>query len=620
VIDGPNSAITAQASPSLAIARDGSGGLVYLKSVQGTPHVFVSQLVQGAFQQPVQVDSSLGGASSQPVIAAGNGGLLLIGFINSGQLYVVDGNAAGQFAAPIDLAGGALNPAISVTNFGKAYIAFASADGGGYDIRTAYYNGQWQLEAPPLNATPADNAGTGTGRPDVAAAGDGIAIVAWGERGQDGIEHIYSRRVWGTAASVVYEQADTGTLSGCTENSADEPVVGTGGDSSFAPVAYHATLFCGGQRESRVLANRLQGSVYDGVTAADGLPLGSSDGADDPQVTVAEYGQGWVSSERTVSDGVYGASLGTNGALTGSVVGVNSIQASASPLPSPATAGYHANLIAWLQQPGSALGSDIRMRFAPDGTTLGPETVLSSPAQGPIVSAVGPSAAGDISGDAAVAWLQGQSGSMQVVVDQLYEGPGGFSAPQPFSYVTSPQPTLSWTRPRGWGPLSYSLTIDGSVAGQTYSTAARPPLPLPDGPHSWSVTATNPAGQQSSAPAAIVFIDTVAPTAKLKLRGHPVAGSELRAVVKYADLPQPGEPGGDASGVEKVTLHWGDGHLDRIRRGQRRVSHIYRRAGTYEVKLVVIDRAGNRTRVIEFVKVAKVRKHKRHSRIRPGHH
>jgi hypothetical protein len=261
------------------------------------------------------------------------------------------------------------------------------------------------------------------------------------------------------------------------------------------------------------------------------------------------------------------------------------------------------------------------MRFAPDGTTLGPETVLSSPAQGPVDSAVGPAAAGDISGDAAVAWLQGQSGSLQLVVDQLYEGPGGFSAPQPFAYTTSTQPTLSWTRPRGWGPMSYSLTIDGAAAGQTFATAARPPTPLPDGPHSWDVTATNPAGQQSSAATAIVFIDTVAPTAKLKLRGQRVAGSQLRAVVKYSDLPQPGEPGGDASGVAKVTIHWGDGSLVHLNRGTHRVSHIYRRAGTYEVRLVVIDRTGNRTRVVKFVKIARVKKHKRHqSRTRGGHH
>jgi hypothetical protein len=620
VIDGPSAAITNQASPGVSIARDGSGGLVYLKSVQGTAHVFVSQLVQGSFQHPVQVDSSLAGASSQPVIAAGNGGLLLVGFINGGQLYVVDGNAAGQFGAPIDLAGGAVNPAISITNFGKAYLAFAVADGGGHDVRTAYYyNGQWQLEAPPLNATPADNAGIGTGRPDVAAAGDGIAIVAWGERGSDGQEHIYTRRVWGTAASVVYEQADTAAPSGCTESSADEPVVGSGGDSSFAPVAFHAILVCNSQQQSRVLVNRLQGSVYDGVAEADGLGANPTEGATDPQIAVAEFGQGWITSERSTSDAVFAASLGQNGTFTGSGGTVNTLSASALPRPVPAITGLHANLIAWLQQPAPAPGGEVRLRSAPDGSTLEPEIVVSSPAQGPIDPAVGPAAAGDTSGDAAIAWLQGQSGAMQLMVGQLYVPPGGFSTPEPFAYATTSQPVLTWTRPRGWGPITYALTIDGAQVGQTTATSARPPAPLPDGPHSWGVTATNPAGQQSSASSAIVFVDTVAPTGKLKLRSHGVAGAKLHPVVKYGDLPPAGEPIADASGVAKVTIRWGDRDVLHVRIGSHRVSHVYRRAGTYQVILTIVDRAGNRTRVVELIKIAKA-KHKHKKKVRGRHH
>jgi len=73
----------------MSINRDGTGGLVYLKDVGGVAHVFVSELLNGSFQAPVQVDAGLLGASSQPVIAAGQDGLLLVAFINSGTLYVV---------------------------------------------------------------------------------------------------------------------------------------------------------------------------------------------------------------------------------------------------------------------------------------------------------------------------------------------------------------------------------------------------------------------------------------------------------------------------------------------------------------------------------------------------
>ena len=113
----------------MSIARDGTGGLVYLKQVAGVQHVFVSALIGGSFQTPVQVDPGLG-ASSQPVIAAGNGGVLLIAFVSGGELYVVDRpGASSGFAAPAGLAAGASNPAISITNFSKAYLAFAAGGG-----------------------------------------------------------------------------------------------------------------------------------------------------------------------------------------------------------------------------------------------------------------------------------------------------------------------------------------------------------------------------------------------------------------------------------------------------------------------------------------------------------
>src|SRR5436305_895663 len=92
VIDGPSSAIVGLSG--MSVARDGTGGLVYVKNVGGDPHVFVSVLA-GRFQAPQQVDVGLGGASSQPVIAAGHGGLLLVGFINGGTLYVVSRASAG---------------------------------------------------------------------------------------------------------------------------------------------------------------------------------------------------------------------------------------------------------------------------------------------------------------------------------------------------------------------------------------------------------------------------------------------------------------------------------------------------------------------------------------------
>jgi hypothetical protein len=600
VIDASSSAIVRPAALGMSIARGGTGGLVYLKTVAGANHVFVSRLVAGSFGTPVQVDTGLTGNSSQPVIAAGRNGLLLIGFINSGELYVVDGNQAGQFTAPLGLAGGAINPAISITDFGKAYLAFAVADGSGHDVRAAYYyNGDWALESPPLNATAGDDAGTGTDRPAVAAAGDGIAIVAWGENG-----HIYLRRVWGTAASVAIEQADAAPA-GCTESSADEPVVGAGGDSSYAAVAFREDVSCGGQQMDRVLMNRLQGSQYDGITAVDGLSATSNDGATDPQIAVGEYGTGWVTAARIDSDDVFAAGLAANDVFTGTIDQVNSLTSEASPFQVPAMAGYHADFIAWQQEPGVTPGGEIRLRWAGDGVTLGPELVLSSPAQGPTDAADGLAAAGDISGDVAVAWLQGASGSVKLIVDQLYEPPGGFSPTKTFAYATTAQPVLTWTRPSGWGPMTYALTVDGTLVSQTNSTSSLIPAPLSNGPHSWRVMVTNPAGQQTPSALATVFVDTIPPTATLKLPKRSAVGFTVRAVVRYADHPPAGQPRADASGVATVLVRWGDGKTTRVSFGRHTLTHVYKRVGRYQITLVVTDKAGNRTRVIKFLKIVK---------------
>jgi hypothetical protein len=114
-----------------SIARDGSGGLVYLQNVGGVPHVFASSLVGGVFLPGVQLDTGLPAASSQAVVAAGNGGVLLVAFINGGVLYVTrTTTGGGAWSVPQAIATGAQNPALSMSNFGKAYLAYAvSADG-----------------------------------------------------------------------------------------------------------------------------------------------------------------------------------------------------------------------------------------------------------------------------------------------------------------------------------------------------------------------------------------------------------------------------------------------------------------------------------------------------------
>ncbi len=603
VIDGPSSDIVRPAGIGMSVARDGTGGLVYLKQVAGVQHVFVSVLRGGAFETPVQVDPGLGG-SSQPVIAAGNGGVLLVGFISGNELYVADMSASGaRFGAPIALAAGASNPAISITDLGKAYLAFTSATAGGSQVRAAfYYNGAWALATGPLSVSATDGAGTGAGRPAVAAAGDGVGIVAWGEAG-----HIFARRVWGITPSVATEQADA-ALPGCTEVSADEPAVGSEGNSSFADVAFHEVLSCGSaQQLSRVLMNRLQGSVFLGLTQPDGLAGATTDGADDPQITMGEYGHGWVTSSRNTSNDLIATALGDDGVTWGTTK-VNSVAETSAPDGVPATAGLFSNLIAWQQTPGSSGQPEIHVRYAPGGSTLGPEIVASSAAQGPTDASSGLAADGDVAGDSAVAWVQGAAGATQIVVAQLYQPPGPFSAVGGLRYVTTARPQLSWSQSHEpWGPVTYAVTLDGVQIAQTQASTLVVPTPLADGPHAWTVTGTNPAGQTAQTRAATVFVDTVPPLATLTpygtTGGATQIGKQLHTFLTYADHPPAGDPASDASGVATVVLNWGDGTVVPLALGLHRSFHAYARPGSYTITATVVDRAGNLVNAIVHVKV-----------------
>jgi hypothetical protein len=592
-IDGPSAGILSLGGVS--VARDGTGGLVYLTSVAGVAHVFVSRLVGGSFQAPAEVDGSLPGPSSQPVIAAGNGGVLLIAFINGGVLYVVRRpSSVRPYLASVAIDGNASNPSIQMTTFGKAYLTFTTADGDGYDVRAAYYyDGRWSLEASALNAVPGDDAGTGSGRPAVATAGDGVAIVVWGEN-----DHIYSRRVWGTAPSIVYEQADVPSLDGWTELSADEPSVASGGDSSYADVAFRAVLTNGSQTQERVLMNRLQGSVYDGIQQPDGLSTPGPEGADQPQVAETEYGHGLIISARDTSDQLMATTLGDNGVTTGTVR-VDSLQNASAPDGVAGTDGLFSGMIAWQQDPGAFGIPEIRARDWDTFTGFGSELALSSPLLGPVDAADGLATEGDILGDAAVVWVQGAPGARVIEAAQLYQPPGGFGASESFRYARTVHPVLAWSGTSELWGVRYLVSVDGAQIGQTTATSFTVGTALAQGPHSWQVTAVNGAGLTSSTRAATVFVDTIRPTAHFALAGAKRPGSPLHIYVTYTDAP-PGVAPADASGVASVVVNWGDHSIHHIR---HRDLHSYARPGLYLLRVTVTDRAGNATKLTGWIRI-----------------
>jgi PKD domain len=140
---------------------------------------------------------------------------------------------------------------------------------------------------------------------------------------------------------------------------------------------------------------------------------------------------------------------------------------------------------------------------------------------------------------------------------------------------------------------------------QTDATAAQLATAIADGPHTYQLTATNPAGQQSLSGLGNLFVDTIAPVAGLRLSGTKLIGRRIQARVAYRDLPPAGLPSTDASGVASVTIGWGRSTPVRIRRGVTRVDHTFLRPGRYTVTITATDKAGNVTRVAVKLEIKK---------------
>jgi hypothetical protein len=598
-IDGPNGAI--QGLSGLSVSRDGTGGLVYLESVNGVNHVFVSVLTAGAFGAPAEIDAGLPGPSSQPVIAAGDGGLLLIAFTNGGQLFVVSRTtSSAAFSAPQALFNGATNPSIELSIHSEGYLAFAATDGSGYDVRDFYYSGgQWTAGSGPLNVTPADSAGTGLGAPKVAAAGDGEAVVTWGESG-----HVFARRVWFGMVSPVVSQADVPALQGFNEVVADSPVIGVGDNSSYTDVAFHEVFSNGSQTVSRVLVNRMVGSAFQGVAQTDGQSFATGPGSTSPGISMMQYGNGFVTSALQGSNQVWASLLGQNGA-PGAAQQVDSLPNASAPYPTSGIAGDYSGLIAWQHDPGLLGSPEIRARFY-QSSVFGPEMVASNPSLGPTNAAAGLFAAGDHGGDVAIAYVQGSGSSMSIQVAELVYPPGTFGILSGPRYRTTPTPPLSWSSPRElWGPPTYAVSIDGVAAGSTTATTFRPTVPLAQGPHSFTVTAVNVHGLTSSASPRSFFVDSLPPVGQFTLKGTARPGATLHLRVRYTDA-QTGVPPADSSGVATVVVSWGDGTSNRIR--VQTATHRYLRAGRYTMKITITDRAGNRTLLSHQLRITKKKK------------
>jgi len=570
-IDGPSAEAISMGDVDLA--RDGTGGLVYLKREGGVAHVFLSRMIDGAWLPPERVDAPLATDATAATITAGDGRRLVIAFVSGGKLYgsaAAGGGALGPLSAPQVLAEG--TPAAPVTDpasdlgvNGTAYVAFTA---GGNVGAVRLESTTWEGVTAVLDVNPSRVAGVGAGRAQVAVSAEGNAVATWAEDGADGRRRVYGRRITGLTPSAAPQEVSLPDLAGVPGGAADSPDIDIEDDGSYAWVVWRQDF--GGA--SRSVARRLVGSLFEAPVALDGGAASAS-----PRVSIS--GRGIGASVVAAPGGTVFGGVVDKTKTFGAFARVDSTGGAAD-VPALAVAERRQAAVAWRREPGGGAPATIQARYKVDGKPYEAETTLSNPSFGPVAGA--PAMATDKNGDFAVAFVQGVPGSQRLVA-AVYDKPPAPAAPQSTSrYQRRSQPRLVW-RPslELWGTQTFKVLVDGIEVGTTDKNEFFVPTALPDGPHRWRVQSTDRRGQVVSNQDRLLRVDSVAPRTRVTVTGTRRRGRAVRVRVSADD--------GRGSGLARVTVGFGDGS-----RSARRLSvHRYRRPGRFRLVVRVADRAGN---------------------------
>jgi PKD domain len=560
-IDGPSADI--QSLGDLDVARDGTGALAYVKRVGGIDHVFVSRLIDGAFQAPEQIDAGLGGAGSQPTVAASDGGRLVVAFTSGGGVFAaVRPAGAPGFAGVQQVAAVGSNPDVEMSINGVAYLTWTT-NGDVLAARLERNATSFNGLSGALDIDAAATAGTGSGRAKVAVAADGIATVVWGESG-----HVYARRLFELRLSTAPQDLGDGS---------DTPEIAAEDDSSFAWVAF--------RQNGAAVARRLLGSQFDPPVVIEGAEPAAS-----VHLAMNGRGVGYAAIGGASTLGAYGSVLKDDlfnpGVAIGGGFGV-------APIGAPAVAENGQGLVAF-QQGDTAGARSIHARpydYVPASravTPPGADVTLSNPALGQTDAARGLLAGADRAGDIVVAFVQGEGAASQIVAAAFDRAPGSFRGSTTSKWRNFARPPLKWGAAfELWGPVTYTVLIDNKPAGQTTSTGITVPTVVRDGLHRWRVVATDRRGQTSATPSRNIRVDATPPKVSFRISGSRRRGGFVKVTARVTDATG---TKAKASGLKGVRISFGDG--SRAISG-RRASHRYAHSGKVTVRVSASDKAGN---------------------------
>ncbi len=613
-VDGPSSEILDFGG--VAMASDGTGGLVYTKAVEGVPHVFASRYVDGGWSAPVRVDWDQPYEASQPRIAAGPGGELLVVWVTEvatvhGQiqrgLYSASIGAGATSFGPSLLVdpnvgeGIGVAPSLSGTAPGQAIVAYRvityNFNQNGFstavqlrpgdvmaDIRVARLVGDHWSRLGAINRNPEASMRppSATNGPQVGGGTDGNAVVAWQEPDQTGTARIWMRRIFGTTPGPVLEASPSSWEGAPVTGDADAFALAV---TPLSQARVAIRVAGAGSSGPRLFLNTLPPDYAGQAGALKGAALVFGGGAapapggiGPPGVAATEKGgqEGGMRLAFASGSGIRQMAVDASGALTAVPTPAGPpVQPGAETITALDPEGGGVLAYPALDAQGRPVAA-VRQEFASGAAQTG---LLSGTSAGPVGElSVGRSGGGD----ALIGFRQGEAGHYEIVAERVSAPPASFTVTAPKRWVRPRRALLRWQpAASAVGGLSYAVVIDGRVAKRGLSGFHYRPSPatLGNGVLRAQVLATDGLGQQMLSPAVRLRVDGLPPSVAIR-----VSRARGAVAVRLRD-PDSGLRAGSTS------VSFGDGARAR---GGSRFRHAYAHAGRYTVVVRAADEVGNR--------------------------
>lgn len=617
-VDGPSAEVLE--AGDAAMSEDGTGGVVYLKEVDGRSHVFAAQFFGGAWRPPQRVDVGQDFDSSWPRIGAGAGGRLLVTWVQefgveSDRMFSATmdpGATSFQSPVPVDLNVGEATstyPDLAMNRGGQAYLVYrvvtdvSPSNPQGYlgaDTRVARYGARlWSVLGTPIDrnvATPvrlpaAENA------PEVGIDVQGQGVVAWHEPDDEFVDRVWVRRLFGSSVGIPIQASPSSWEGAPLRGPADAFALDVAGFGQTAVAFRQQPGQASKLTAPRSMVNEMpdvfseSAQKFAGAQIVDGgarATLGPpSVGVDPRGLYLSGFSDGTAA---LLASGDEAAPIGV-----GRVDGGSS-EVPGDPLVDLAESG--AAVAAWVEQRG-ATGLVVAQERRADG--VDESTALSAPAGGEVFGLV---MGGSGLGDAIVAWRQGSGDGSQLAAAVVDAPPDPFLVLLPNGWQRKKKVRIAWDHsPNAIGGVRYSVSVDDEPVREGLGTlsAVLKADDLDNGRHKIQIFASDDLGQETGSRTGQLLVDRRPPEVKLRRKGRRLTvvvsdgskktASTLRKGSVKVGFGERGGAGASASAPKK-------GKAPTVR-----VHHTYKGSGRFRIRVRARDRAGNRTSWSKVVRI-----------------